>query len=449
MYRSGDLARYRSDGVLEFLGRADDQVKVRGYRIEPGEVEAALVAHPAVREAAVVSRQGPSGDAQLAAFVVPGAATDADLRAFLRERLPEHLVPSIVISVDRLPLTPNGKVDRRALASRAIADAAPRAYEAPRGLTEELLAALWADVLGRPRIGRHDNFFDLGGHSLVATRLVARMRKAFREEVPLRDVFEAPTVAELAARIDRRAGATREVRAIEPRPDGEAPVLSFAQQRLWFLHELDPQSPAYLVPAALRVDGPLDLDAFRSALRLVVGRHESLRTRIDTADGQPVVSIATDLDAPLTVIDLSARSSADRDTEVARLTALEAARPFDLSRPPLLRATLVRLGDTRHLLLLTMHHLASDAWSMDVLVRDVAAAYEAARQSRPLSLPALPVQYADVARWQRARLAGPEAAPLVAVLDLATEWRARARAAGRLPAPVGAAPRRRQRVVAD
>jgi acyl carrier protein len=240
--------------VLEFLGRADEQLKIRGYRIEPGEIEAALASHPDVASAAVVTARDASGDRYLSAFVTPAAAASDNLRELLRARLPDYMVPGTIAGVDALPLTWNGKVDRRALAARACTGSSQSsAVESPRGHVEELLAALWCDVLHVEKIGRHDSFFDLGGHSLVATRLVARIRKAFAADLPLKAIFEAPTIAALASRLSR-AAADR-TGPIERRPAGTPPALSSAQRRLWFLDELTPGSAAYLVPAVVDIEG--------------------------------------------------------------------------------------------------------------------------------------------------------------------------------------------------
>jgi amino acid adenylation domain-containing protein/non-ribosomal peptide synthase protein (TIGR01720 family) len=415
MYRSGDQARRRADGALEFLGRADDQLKIRGYRIEPGEIEAALLSEPAVREAAVVARAAANGERQLAAFVVTADAA-RDLRAYLRDRVPDHLVPATVTRVDRLPLTPNGKIDRALLARTPLAhEARDRAGDPPRGAAEELLTAIWSDVLQIDEIGRGDNFFDLGGHSLLATRIVARARLAFGGQLALRDIFDAPTIAGLAARIGRGGEGDRAVDAIEPRPAGEAPLLSFAQQRMWILEQLDPDGAAYLVPAALRLEGPLRVEAFRAALAAVVARHESLRTRVRAEEGAPVASVVASCQTPFTVVDLSDRPPADQASEVSRLAGIDARTPFDLARPPLLRATLLRLGDRHHVLLLAMHHLVSDAWSVDLLVQEIAAAYATPDAGAALP-PPLPVQYADIARWQRRKLEGPALDRLVTAM---------------------------------
>ncbi|HYH80745.1 MAG TPA: amino acid adenylation domain-containing protein [Longimicrobium sp.] len=412
LYRTGDRARWRGDGALEFLGRADEQVKVRGYRIEPGEIESVLTGHPAVGEAVVVAREDAPGDRRLVAYMVARDGTRPEpgaLRAHLSGRLPDYMVPGAFVVLDRIPLTPNGKVDRRALPAPGHDPSRDEAYVAPRTSTEAALAEIWAEVLGLGRVGVEENFFALGGHSLIATRVTARAREAFRIELPLRALFEAQTVAGLAARVDelRGSGAGAEVPPIVPVPRiGELP-LSFAQQRLWFLDQLDPGSAAYNVPVALRLRGGLDVAGLASALTEVVRRHEVLRTTFDVgADGEPVQVVHDPAPVRLPVIDLSAVDPASRDALVQRLAGEEAARPFDLARGPVLRGTLLRLAPREAVGLFTLHHITSDEWSAGLLVREVSALYAAAVRGEAADLPGLPVQYADYAVWQRRWLEG-------------------------------------------
>ncbi|HEX8273555.1 MAG TPA: amino acid adenylation domain-containing protein, partial [Longimicrobiaceae bacterium] len=410
MYRTGDRARWRADAVLECLGRTDEQVKVRGFRIEPGEVEAALEAHPSVRAAAVVARGGAAGDLRLVGYVVAaegGAASPAALREHLRARLPEYMVPSALVVLEQLPLTPNGKLDRGALPAPGPDGDAGRVE--PRTPTEEVVAGIFAEVLGLApeRVGARGGFFELGGHSLLATRAVSRVRQVFGVEVPLRALFEGPTVAELAGRVDelRRAGAP----ALPPvAPAGRAgPLpLSFAQERLWFLDRLQPDSALYNVPMALRLGGALDVAALETALGEIVRRHEALRTVFRGTDAGPVQVIRPFAGFTLAVRDLAGLGEAEREEEVKRLAGEDASRPFDLSAGPLLRAGLLRLTAEDHVLLLCMHHVVSDGWSLGVLFRELSALYAAYREGRPSPLPELPVQYADYAVWQREQLAG-------------------------------------------
>jgi amino acid adenylation domain-containing protein len=407
MYRTGDLARWRSDGELEYLGRLDHQVKVRGFRVELGEIEAALLAHPEVRDAAVILREAAPGDSRLTAFVAPGAASPAALRLLVARRLPDYMVPSAVVALDILPLLPNGKVDRRALARLPATPAHQlegAGAAAPRTPVEELLAVLWCELLGAERVGIHDNFFALGGHSLLATQLASRVRDAFGVELPLQRIFEAPTVAELAAALPVLDGAPAP--PVRPAPrDGDLP-LSFAQERLWFLDRFEPGNALYNMPAAVRLRGELDPAALTAAFGEIVRRHEVLRSGFAEAGRRPVQRVFPWRSWSLPVTDLSALPEGTREAEALRLAGEEAARPFDLARPPLLRTALLRLGTGEHLLLVTLHHIVADGWSIGVLLRELAALYAAARAGTPPLLPKLAVQYADFAVWQREWLCG-------------------------------------------
>ncbi|HKH48028.1 MAG TPA: amino acid adenylation domain-containing protein, partial [Thermoanaerobaculia bacterium] len=410
LYRTGDLARWRVDGQLEYLGRLDHQLKVRGFRIELGEIEAALASQPGVRAAVALARQEAAGDLRLVAYVVPdGGArlTAAGLRSSLREVLPEPMVPSAFVVLESLPLTPNGKVDRKGLPEPGRA-AADDEFVAPRTPVEEMLAGIWCEVLGLERVGVDASFFDLGGHSLLATQVMSRVRRLFGVELPLRVLFEAPTVAALAQAVEqaRRAGRGALAPAIVPVPRTGAERLSFAQQRLWFLDRLEPDSPAYNIPVALRVEGRLRVDVLERALGEVVRRHEALRTSFGEVDGEPVQVIAAAGALSLPVVDLAGLPRELREAEASRRIAEEALRPFALSRGPLLRAALLRLGAEEHAALLTMHHIVSDGWSMQVLVEEIGALYAAFAEGRPAPLPELPVQYADYAAWQRSWLSG-------------------------------------------
>jgi acyl carrier protein len=410
LYRTGDLVRQGVDGTLEFLGRIDHQVKIRGYRIELGEIESCLAAHPAVAEAAVTVREDMPGDRRLAAYLVPRAgqqATEAELREHLAARLPEPMLPSSWTRLSTLPRLPSGKVDRGALPAPSVAGE-DGGFAAPRTPTEELLAARWAEVLGVERLGRHDNVYTLGWHSLLATRFVSRLRRTFGIEVSMRSLFERPTVASLAERIDEilRGGPQLAAPPVRPVPRAGALSLSFAQQRLWFLDRLAPGSPFYNIPAALRFAGPLDAAVLARALSEVRRRHESLRTVFAEVDEKPVQVILAPEPLPLPVTDLSALPLERREQEARRLASEEALAPFDLARGPLLRARLLRLADDEHLGLLTVHHIVSDGWSTAVLTREVAALYEAFAARRAPSLPEPLLQYGDFAAWQREWLRG-------------------------------------------
>jgi amino acid adenylation domain-containing protein len=431
LYRTGDLARYLPDGRIDFLGRIDHQVKVRGFRIELGEIEAVLTSHPEVSEAVALAREsGPAGSllSSLVAYVLargatPEAALRRQLAARLAERLPAYMVPSALVVLDELPRTPAGKVDRKALPAPDLLPAGAQAeVEPPAGRCETLLAGIWAELLGLPAgdVSRHASFFDLGGHSLLATRVVARVREALGIELPVRRLFESPTLAALAAEIERLgAGGTDGVRgegrpAAPPlvraeRPEGAAwePPLSFAQERLWFLDQLQPGNATYNVPTAVRLRGRLARGAFRRALDAVVERHEALRTTFERRGGEPVQVIAPELRVPVPVADLARLAAGpSQEAEVRRLAAAEARTPFDLAAGPLVRATLVRLGPDEHALLLDMHHAVSDGWSVGVLLRELGALYGAYAEGREAGLSPLAIQYGDFALWQRGWLAG-------------------------------------------
>ncbi|HEX8271925.1 MAG TPA: condensation domain-containing protein, partial [Longimicrobiaceae bacterium] len=409
LYRTGDRARWNARGEIEFLGRMDFQAKIRGFRIEPGEVEAQLAAHAAVREAVVLVREDVPGEKRLVGYVVPSGegVAAAELKEHLAGRLPEYMVPSAIVAMESFPLTPNGKVDRRALPAPEGADAAE--HVAPRTPTEEILAGIWADVLHRERVGVTEDFFALGGHSLLATQVVSRAVAALGVDIPLRALFEAPTVAGMAVRADAalREGVGMQAPPIVPIPrDGSPLPLSFAQQRLWFIDQLEPGSATYNMPFPLRLRGSLDVGALEGALAELVRRHESLRTVFGMVDGEPVQVIQPAGERRLEVVDLRDGAEDEREAEARRLVGDDARHPFDLARGPLLRTTLLRLDEAEWVLLVNMHHVVSDGWSMGVLTREVSALYGAFSEGRPSPLPELEVQYADYAAWQRAWLVG-------------------------------------------
>jgi amino acid adenylation domain-containing protein/non-ribosomal peptide synthase protein (TIGR01720 family) len=428
LYRTGDSARLLADGAYEYLGRRDGQVKLRGYRIETGEIAACLKQAPGVRDAAVLLRTdgggsggGEAAGARLVAYVAaaPGMALDA-LRAQLAAQLPDYMVPSALVRLDALPLTANGKLDHKALPPPDAASGAPEApYAAPASATEATLAAIWQEVLKRDRIGVHDNFFALGGDSILSLQVIARARAQGLKIKP-KQVFEQQTIAGLAQLLDAArcaapasaaASAAATADAVEPPRPAQRPPrlpLSSAQQRLWFLYRMEPDSAAYNVPGLLRFTGALDATALRAAFTALVRRHETLRTTFRETDGVAEQVVHADAAPVLEFIDLSRLPGAQRDAEAQRLADADAARPFDLATGPLLRATLLKLEDGRHTLLLSLHHIVSDGWSINVLVRELAALYAAhGAGMAPPSLPPLPLQYADYALWQRASLETP------------------------------------------
>ena len=414
LYRTGDLARYLPDGQLEYVGRIDHQVKVRGFRIELGEVETVLGTHPDVRDVIVIADTSMPESPRLVAYVVAregrGALPASGLRAYLKERLPEYMVPSVFVPLDELPLTPNGKLDRKALPTPDARLRELRAgFEAPRTPTEDVLASIWEAVLEVAPVGVGDNFFELGGHSLLATRVVSRIQEAFQMSMPLRALFEAPTIRELAQLIERnRLGG--EVVPVAPIPrfsrEGGLP-LSFSQQRLWFVDRLEAGvSAAYHIPAAARLQGRLDVAALERTLGEVVRRHESLRTTFAFEKGEVVQVIAPAARVVVPVVDLRGAEGAEQEGAAERFVREETRRPFDLSQGPLLRASLLRLANDEHLLVLTMHHIISDGWSLGVLMREIRALYSAFVGGQGSPLEELPIQYADYAVWQRAWLGG-------------------------------------------
>jgi amino acid adenylation domain-containing protein/non-ribosomal peptide synthase protein (TIGR01720 family) len=417
LYRTADLASRRADGNLEFLGRADHQVKIRGFRIEPGEIEVVLSEHPAVRQAVVLAREDAPGDVRLVAYLAAAADTHvADIRELLSDRLPEYMMPAAFVVLDTLPLTPNGKVDRDALpAPDATLGKGDAGRVGPRNPYEEILADLWRHLLRVETLGVHDNFFDLGGHSLLATQVLTRLNATFKVKLSYRDLFDAPTVAGLAECVEAEI---RRGEGVAPPPlqqvsrDQDLP-LSFAQERLWLLDKLE-QGSAYHISWCGTLRGPVSVTAIEQSLSDIVRRHEALRTTFATVDGRARQVIEPAQPIRLGLVDVSGLPDAARVAEGRRLHALTTQRPFDLSRGPLLRATLVRMNDSEHLLLFTMHHIVSDAWSKGVLAHEVSTLYDAVIHGRPSHLEELKVQYADYAFWQRQWLVGENLASQIA-----------------------------------
>ncbi|HET7112517.1 MAG TPA: amino acid adenylation domain-containing protein, partial [Pyrinomonadaceae bacterium] len=399
VYRTGDFGRVLEDGTFEFVGRKDHQVKIRGVRIELAEIENLLRGHATVGDVAVVDREDAMGNKYLCAYVVLNDAVEPGaLREHLAKSLPDFMMPSAIIELESLPRTVNGKVDRKALPAPS---ADKTAFVAPRTAVEEVVAGIWAEVLGIERVGMDDNFFDLGGHSLLATQVMSRVGAALQAEVPLRRLFEGPTVGELSAAVEAalRDGVARAPR-IDPAPRTGVLPLSFAQQRLWFLDQLESGSAFYNVPAAVRLNGALNVEVLKAALAEIIGRHEVLRTSFPTVDDQPVQSIAPTQELPFDVIDLGELHGRAQESAIASHTNAWSSLPFDLAHGPLLRVRLLSLSDTEHVLLFCMHHIVGDLWSMNVLVREWAMLYDALSQGKPSPLAELPVQYADYAVWQ-------------------------------------------------
>lgn len=419
LYRTGDVARHRPDGTLEFVGRRDHQVKIRGFRIELGEIEARLAQHPDVNRCVVVAAEWQPGHKQLVAYVATTATLSADrLRLFLRRTLPEYMVPATFLFLPCLPLSPNGKIDRKAL-PKPDADRLADDFEAPATPTQDLVAGIWSEILGVERIGRRDQFFELGGHSLLATQVMSRVRATFRLDLPLRTLFDHPTVEAFAVAINQASmqGQGAQLPPLVPVPRIDHLPLSFAQQRLWFLTQMDPESGAYNLPFALRLGGGLDHRILERSFLALLRRHESLRTIFPSVDGEPR-QVAVEVERfVIPLEDLTALSEPERAAATRLHAEAQAQRPFHLDRDLPIRALLLRMSADTHVLLVTVHHIAADAWSLAVVTHDVATIYNALANEpegtglhsgeEPESLlPPLPIQYRDFAAWQRQWLQG-------------------------------------------
>ena len=411
LYRTGDVVRYLNEGLIEFLGRVDSQVKLSGFRIELGEIEAVLSQHPAVSTALVQMRETGSGDKTLVAYIVPNGgapASNEDLKNYLQERLPGYMVPGMWITLETLPLTRTGKIDRLALPDPIVVRDADFEFAPPRTQLEEVLASIWERVMGLERVGRNANFFALGGHSLLATRIIARIRESFQVELPVRALFEAPTLAQLSEHIEAamRTGDSLVAPPLVRRSATEPLPLSFAQQRLWFLDQLMPGTSIYNIPMGLRLTGKINVAALEQSFNEAIRRHESLRTNFIEVNGNPVQVIAPARKVQLPVVDLVSFSEPEREAIVQRLASAEGQRPFDLASDPLLRGTLLRVAEHEYVLLVVMHHIISDGWTMHVLSRELRQCSQAFAEGKPSLLPDLTIQYADYARWQRLWLQG-------------------------------------------
>ena len=410
IYKSGDLARYREDGILEYLGRADNQVKVRGYRIELGEIEAVLASHSGVQSCAVLAREDEPGDRELVGYVSPAKNQPLvleDLRSFLEQRLPVYMVPAHFVLLESLPLTNNGKIDRNALPAPSNQSiAVPATGTAPRTATEKTLAAIWAELLKVDSVGVDDNFFDLGGHSLLAFKAVSRIRDAFGVDLPVEDLFENPTVAEIAKLLSDSEGSTETILRIERRAGNGPFPLSASQEQLWFLNQLAPGSPAYNIVDLISLGSTYNPEALREAVGELVRRHETLRTVFSYSGEKPMQVILPNVDLELLEIDLSSLSEPEQEREWTRVVHEQARKPFDLSQAPLLRGTVIHRSAKEHELLLVIHHIIADEWAMGLVQKEITRLYEDYSRGRASSLEELPIQYADFACWQRDLLQG-------------------------------------------
>ena len=412
LYKTGDLTRYLADGTIEFRGRIDEQIKIRGYRIEPGEIEAVLGQHPAIKEAVVISREFLPRDNRLVAYVVckaMQAVASDEMRNFLKEKLPEYMVPSAFVVIDSMPLTQSGKLDRKALPEPDLERPdLKNEYIAPRTPAEKLLTDIWCEVLGIRQVGIYDNFFSLGGHSLLVTQVMSRLREALHVEVPLRRLFETPTIAGLSHTVDKALDKEKQqsaAQAVTGSREKKFP-LSFAQQRLWFLNQLDPDSDAYNIFMPVHLRGYLHIDALEKSIEEILRRHEALRTVYATEDDEPVQIIKPATAFTLQKIDLTKLPESQRDIKVQKLVKEESSRLFDLTAGPVLRAALVMMKPDEHILLTTVHHIVFDAWSAGILYRELSKLYQDFSKGNQTSLPELPLQYGDYAVWQRQWLHG-------------------------------------------
>ncbi|MBD2510596.1 non-ribosomal peptide synthase/polyketide synthase [Nostoc muscorum FACHB-395] len=411
LYKTGDLARYLPDGNIEYLGRIDNQVKIRGFRVELGEIEAALSQHKDVQTSVVIVREDIPGDKRLVSYIVlqsEQTTTVKELRSFLKEKLPEYMVPSAIAILESLPLTSNGKIDRRALPAPEPSSELSDKYVAPRTPLEEILALIWQEVLKIELVGRYDNFFTLGGHSLLATQLVSRIRSSLKVELPLRSLFAAPTIAELAQLIQQLQQQDLELAAppILRRTNNAELPLSYAQQRLWFLDQFEPDSPFYNIPIGLRFVGSVNIAALEQSFKEIIHRHEALRTNFVSVDGKPTQIIQIEPNWSLTVVELQHLALTEQEKAAQKLVQQQAIEPFDLAHDALIRATLVVLSPTEQWLSVSIHHVVSDGWSIGVFIEELQALYNAYSQGQPSPLLPLPIQYADFALWQRQWLVG-------------------------------------------
>ena len=405
LYRTGDYAQFRADGTIEFLGRMDHQVKIRGFRVELGEIESALAAHADISSCAVLSAPDPAGGKRIVAFYVSRESVSADdLRRFLQEQVPAYMVPAVFVEVDDLPQTSSGKVDRKKLATpAALADAAESSVDGPRDATEKALVGIWSDLLGVARVGIHDNFFELGGHSLLATRVVSRIATILHTTIELHEFFEHTTIAELAAHLQSlKREQLSPIESVDRSARSSLP-LSSAQERLWFIDRLKPNSAGYNVPVGLWLSGPLNTGALSGAIDALVVRHEALRTVFPEEDGTPYLEIQPAVGGILQRIDLTTVPADDREAELRRHGETEARKGFNLATGPLFRAQLLNFAPTEHAVLLTFHHIITDGWSLGIFLRELEAEYAARWSGRAADLPSPRLHYADFACWQRAR----------------------------------------------
>jgi amino acid adenylation domain-containing protein len=406
LYDTGDMARHLTGGNLDFLGRGDHQIKLRGHRVELGEIESALTSHPAIREAAVQPSQEGREGMQLTAYLVLADAAEpipAGLQQHLKERLPGHMRPSRFVVLERMPLTPNAKVDRRALPRLGGNPQTAKSYDRPRTPIEEVIGGIWAEVLDLGQSGTAENFFECGGNSLLAVKLAIRIRSAFNVEMPVRCIFEAPTIAELASRVEGQVQEAPSPAALQilPLPDRGQGPLSFAQQRIWFQNQFETDSYAYNMTGAVRLSGPLGVFALQQSLNEILRRHQVLRTRVTMVEGMPTQFVLPSCRLALPLLDLVGLEAADQEKCLRGQTTAESLKPFLLEHGPMLRAELMRVDPHSHLLAVTVHHIAADGWSLELFLRELAELYQVFSAGNPSILAELPLQYVEYANWER------------------------------------------------
>ncbi len=404
LYKTGDLACYLPDGNIKYIGRIDNQVKIRGFRIELGEIEAVLSQHASIRETVVIVREDIPGDKRLVAYSVSQQENllGSELRTFLKNRLPMYMVPSAFVFLDAMPLTPNGKVNRRALLKPDISSIQLGTnLVPPSNPTEEVVANIWSDILGTEKLGIHDNFFELGGHSLLATRIISRLNQSFSTDLSLQHIFESPTIAGMAGVLTTMSRKTQKYQAISPRENRGTAPLSFFQDNLYFFDKLEPNSFVYNMPEACHLQGDLNIDALQQSVDAIVDHHEILRTNYSSDNNTPIQVITPSRAVELQVIDLQKYANENQDKQIQRLLEQESQRPFDLASDSMLRVCLLKLAPQEHILLLVMHHIASDGWSIGVFWRHLTQLYTAFSQGQQNPLTPLPIQYADYAIWQK------------------------------------------------
>ncbi|MCU7501408.1 MAG: AMP-binding protein, partial [Ignavibacteria bacterium] len=414
LYKTGDMARFLPDGNVEFLGRMDNQIKLRGLRVELGEIETAVSEFDSVRDSVVIAREDTPGDKKIVAYIVTrdGNPIPApELKHFLADRLPEYMIPSAFVTLEKLPVTPNGKVDRRALPAPDVNEIMKEMesnYVAPRSVAEGVIASIWSGVLKVPKIGINDNFFELGGHSLLATQVISRIRTAFNIEIPLRSIFENPTVARMGQIVEKEEMKKNGLisRPVLPAPREALIPLSFAQERLWFLDQLEPGNSFYNMPETYRIKGKLDKYILEESLNEVVRRHEILRTSFLTVDGKPSAVISPELKIMIGFTDLSIYPSEEQDKIIENISLREAQRYIPLTEAPLFRTTLLKVSEEDYIIIVILHHIITDEWSSGIMLREIALMYNALLLNTKPSLPELNIQYTDYAFWQREYLRG-------------------------------------------